>query len=89
MIDYGTPQGSCMGPLLFLIFCNDLHLNLQYLESIQFADDTTLHISHRNMNYMKFCLTTDLESIEDWFRANKLTLNIDKTVLTTFWTWQQ
>ena len=83
-IDYGMPQGSCMGPLLFLIFCNDLHLNLQYLESIQFADDTTLHISHRNMNYMKFCLTIDLESIEDWFKANKLTLNIDKTVLLHF-----
>ena len=83
-MDYGTPQGSCMGPLLFLIFCNDLHLNLQFLESVQFADDTTLHISHRNMNYMKFCLTMDLESIEDWFRANKLTLNIDKTVLLHF-----
>ena len=73
-----------MGPLLFLIFCNDLHLNLQFLDSVQFADDTTLHVSHRNMNYMKFCLTMDLESIEDWFRANKLTLNIDKTVLLHF-----
>ena len=83
-VEYGTPQGSCMGPLLFLIFCNDLHLNLQYLGSIQFADDTTLYISHRNMNYMKFCLTTDLESMEDWFRANKLTLNIEKTVLLHF-----
>ena len=72
-VDYGMPQGSCMGPLLFLIFCNDLHLNLQFLDSVQFADDTTLHISHRNMNYMKFCLTMDLESIDDWFRANKLT----------------
>ena len=83
-VEYGTPQGSCMGPLLFLIFCNDLHLNLQFLGSVQFADDTTLYISHRNMNYMKFCLTTDLESIEDWFRANKLTLNIEKTVLLHF-----
>ena len=81
---YGTPQGSCMGPLLFLIFCNDLHLNLHFLSSIQFADDTTLYISHRNQNYMKFCLTTDLEAIEDWFRANKLTLNLDKTVLMYF-----
>ena len=83
-VEYGTPQGSCMGPLLFLIFCNDLHLNLQFLESVQFADDTTLYISHRNMNYTKFCLTMDLEAIEDWFRANKLTLNIDKTVLLHF-----
>ena len=84
IVDYGTPQGSCMGPLLFLIFCNDLHLNLQFLESIQFTDDTTLYISHQNITYMKFCLTSDLESIEDWFRANKLTLNIEKTVLLHF-----
>ena len=83
-VEYGMPQGSCMGPLLFLIFCNDLHLNLQFLESVQFADDTTLHVSHRNMNYIKFCLTMDLEAMEDWFRANKLTLNIDKTVLLHF-----
>ena len=82
--DFGTPQGSCMGPLLFLIFCNDLHLNLNFLSSIQFADDTTLYISHKNQNYMKFCLVTDLEAIEDWFRANKLTLNLDKTVLMYF-----
>ena len=82
--DFGTPQGSCMGPLLFLIFCNDLHLNLQFLSSIQFADDTTLYISHRNRNYMRFCLTTDLEAIQDWFCANKLTLNLDKTVLLHF-----
>ena len=81
---YGTAQGSCMGPLLFLIFCNDLYLNLQFLNSIQFADDTTLYISHRNRNYIKFCLSADLEAIQDWFRANKLTLNLDKTVLLYF-----
>ena len=82
--NYGTPQGSCMGPLLFLIFCNDLHLNLQFLNSIQFADDTTVYISHRSRSYIKFCLSSDLEAIQDWFRANSLTLNLDKTVLLYF-----
>ena len=41
-VDYGTPQSSCLGPLIFLIFCNDLHLYLTHLQCIQFADDTTL-----------------------------------------------
>ena len=46
-IEYGTPQGSCLGPLLFLIFCNDLYMNLEFLECIQFADDTTLYYGHK------------------------------------------
>ena len=41
-VEYGAPQGSCLGPLLFLLFCNDLNLNLEYLHVVQFADDTTL-----------------------------------------------
>ena len=44
---HGAPQGSCLGPLLFLIFCNDLRLNLTYMSCIQFADDTTLYYSHK------------------------------------------
>ena len=64
-LHYGTPQGSCMGPLLFLVFCNDLQLNLHHLRTIQFADDTTLYFSHRNQNYTQFCITDDLNRIED------------------------
>ena len=50
-MEYGTPQGSCLGSLLFLIFTNDLHLHLQHCLCILFADDTTVFFSHKNLNY--------------------------------------
>ena len=84
-LEYGTPQGSCLGPLLFLIFCNDLYMNLEFLECIQFADDTTLYFGHKNKNFVLCCLEHDLEIISDWFRANKLTLNVNKTVFMLFY----
>ena len=83
-VEYGTPQGSCLGPLLFLIFCNDLQKNLEFAECIQFADDTTLYFGHTNKNFMLCCLEHDLTIISDWFRANKLTLNVNKTVFMLF-----
>ena len=78
-ITYGTPQGSCLGPLLFLIFTNDLHLQLKFTTCILFADDTTLYMSSSNENYLKFGVQYDLESLSDWFKANSLTLNLSKS----------
>ena len=83
-VSYGTPQGSCLGPLIFLIFTNDLHRHLVYSSAILFADDTTLHKTHRNLTYLKWCLEDDLSTLSDWFAANKLTLNLDKTVCVLF-----
>ena len=83
-VAYGTPQGSCLGPLIFLIFTNDLHRHLVYSSSILFADDTTLYKTHRNLVYLKWCLEDDLNTLSDWFAANKLTLNLDKTVCMLF-----
>ena len=83
-VDYGTPQDSCLGPLIFLIFCNDLCLHLTHLQCIQFADNTTLFTSHKSKRYLEFCVITDLERLHDWFRANKLTLNLNKSVIIEF-----
>ena len=81
---HGTPQGSCLGPLLFLIFCNDLRLNLTYMSCIQFADNTTLYYSHKNLRVLRCCIENDLSIVIDWFRANSLTLNVQKTNLLLF-----
>ena len=56
LVEYGTPQGSCLGPLIFLIFVNDLHLHLRDSKRIQFADDTTLVFTHRNLNFLRFSI---------------------------------
>ena len=84
VINYGTPQGSCLGPLIFLIFTNDLYRHLHHCRSILFADDTTLYKSHRNLRYFKWCLEDEMQTITHWFAANKLTLNLDKTVCILF-----
>ena len=79
VIHYGTLQGSCPGPLIFLLFVNDLHLNLSVADCIQFADDTTLVFAHRNQNYLRYCIESELSTVQDWFNANRLTLNVGKS----------
>ena len=78
-VKYGTPKRSCLGPLIFLIFVNDLHLHLHKSEWVQFTDDTTLVFTHRNLNILCYSIKSKLLIIQDWFNANKLTLNVDKS----------
>ncbi len=78
-ITCGVPQGSVLGPLLFIIYTNDLPNSLLYSKSILFADDTTLFCSSPNIAHVFDKLNEDLKSLYDWFKANKLSLNIGKT----------
>lgn len=75
----GVPQGSLLGPLLFLIFINDLcKLNI-FGKMITYADDTVLLYSCSNLNDLVIQIESDLTLIESWFTANDLTLNLNKT----------
>ena len=75
----GVPQGSVLGPLLFIIYTNDLPNALRDSGCILFADDTTLFQSLQDINMIINNLSQELEKLTDWFRANKLSLNINKT----------
>ena len=69
-------------PLFFITIFKNIAFRL--FICILFADDTTLYLSHRNLRYAKWCLTEDLSTLSDWFKANKLTLNLNKTVMMHF-----
>ena len=83
-VTYGVPQGSCLGPLLFLIFCNDLPLNLGTCNSILFADDTTIYKSHKDLWFLIWTVQEELKQLAEWFKSNKLTLNLHKCVSMLF-----
>jgi hypothetical protein len=77
-VSIGVPQGSILGPLLFLIYINDLIDCIPLLESILFADDTSVFSTDINV------LQSELSKIEDWCLANKLILNAKKTLAMHF-----
>jgi len=83
-ITLGVPQGSVLGPLLFIIYMNDLPDNLTTARSILFADDTTLYDHNSNIDILYANMTNDLEKLTDWFWANKLSLNLSKTYYMLF-----
>ena len=78
-IKCGVPQGSILGPLLFLLYINDISKSSPLLSFILFADDTNVFYSHKDLNSLVDTLNSELPKISTWFKCNKLSLNINKT----------
>ena len=73
-----VPQGSLLGPLLFIIYINDFSKCLKYSKNLSFADDTTIILSAKNNNLLFQKGNKELENIDNWLIANKLSLNVKK-----------
>ena len=91
-IETGVPQGSILGPLLFIIYMNDIHTVSDNLNFILYADDTTLSSAmcsftggcNGNIDIVSTLINSELNKIADWLAVNKLSLNVQKTKFMIF-----
>ena len=83
-ISHGVPQGSVLGPLLFIIYINDLHQATKFSKVHHFAGDTNLLYINKSIKKINQHINHDLQLLCHWLRANKLSLNTDKTEIVIF-----
>ena len=76
-IDCGVPQGSVLGPLLFLLYVNDLNQAIKFCKVHHFADDTNLFCLSNSIQKLKKLVNADLKHLLNWLNANKISLNVE------------
>ena len=77
-INKGLPHGSCLGPLLFLLYINDLPQAIQNSKVAVYADDTSLSYRSDNVHQLNEAMNKNLTTVFEWLKGNKLSLNIAK-----------
>ena len=83
-VQCGVPQGSALGPLLFLIYINDLHNAIKFSQSFHFADEACLLNIQNAVSKLNRSLNKDLKELLFWLNANKITLNVAKPEVILF-----
>ena len=78
-VSVGIPQGSTCGPMLFLLYINDLSRALVSMQTVHFADDTTLYRRFKTFGDISDEVEIDIEHLQEWLKVNRLSLNVSET----------
>lgn len=84
LIQNGVPQGSILGPILFLLYINDIEKCSKFFSFILFADDTNIFYSNKCLKTATDVIQKEINNVSKWLNVNKLSLNITKTKFILF-----